>query len=100
MNVKCGVLIPTITLFWLGSLTDGTVIQDMELSGKVLSQPLEAYPPLFREAIGYLRNHGSVTLVVPPELAYGEAGYSPKIPPHTTMIYELRIEDVKAAVMK
>lgn len=78
------------------SLTDGTVIQDMDLGGKVLSQPLEAYPPLFREAIGYLRNHGSVTLVVPPELAYGEAGYPPKIPPHATMIYELRVEDVKA----
>ncbi|EPJ9399999.1 FKBP-type peptidyl-prolyl cis-trans isomerase N-terminal domain-containing protein [Enterobacter bugandensis] len=79
------------------SLTDGTVIQDMDLSGKVLSQPLEAYPPLFREAIGYLRNHGSVTLVVPPELAYGEAGYPPRIPPSATMIYELRIEDIKAA---
>lgn len=54
------------------SLTDGTVIQDMDLNGKVLSQPLDAYPPLFREAIGYLRNHGELTLVVPPELAYGE----------------------------
>ncbi|WP_421105901.1 FKBP-type peptidyl-prolyl cis-trans isomerase N-terminal domain-containing protein [Serratia marcescens] len=82
------------------SLTDGTVIQDMDLSGKVLSQPLEAYPPLFREAIGYLRNHGSVTLVVPPELAYGEAGYPPKIPPHATMIYELRVEDAKASAGK
>lgn len=82
------------------SLTDGTVIQDMDLSGKVLSQPLEAYPPLFREAIGYLRNHGSVTLVVPPELAYGEAGYPPRIPPRATMIYELRVEDVKAAAVE
>ena len=82
------------------SLTDGTVIQDMDLSGKVLSQPLEAYPPLFREAIGYLRNHGSVTLVVPPELAYGEAGYPPRIPPRATMIYELRVVDVKAAAVE
>lgn len=77
------------------SLTDGTVIQDMDLTGKVLSQPLEDYPPLFREAISYLRNHGSITLVVPPELAYGEAGYPPKIPSYATMVYELRIEDVK-----
>lgn len=77
------------------SLTDGTVIQDMDMTGKVLSQPLRDYPPLFREAISYLRNHGSVTLVVPPELAYGEAGYPPKIPSYATMVYELRIEDVK-----
>lgn len=77
------------------SLIDGTVIQDMDIGGKVLSQPLPAYPPLFREAIGYLNNHGSVTLVVPPALAYGEAGYPPKIPPQATMVYELRVEGVR-----
>jgi hypothetical protein len=33
-------------------LTDGTVIQDLYLSGKVLTQLLKVYPPLFREAIG------------------------------------------------
>lgn len=76
------------------SLIDGSVIQDMDIGGKVLSQPLPAYPPLFREAIGYLNNHGSVTLVVPPALAYGEAGYPPKIPPQATMVYELRVEGV------
>ncbi|OJT45417.1 FKBP-type peptidyl-prolyl cis-trans isomerase N-terminal domain-containing protein [Serratia plymuthica] len=74
------------------SLTDGTVIQDMDLNGKVLSQPLDAYPPLFREAIGYLRNHGELTLVVPPALAYGEAGYPPKIPPNATLVFTLRVE--------
>ncbi|MHA6679813.1 FKBP-type peptidyl-prolyl cis-trans isomerase N-terminal domain-containing protein [Enterobacter cloacae] len=76
------------------SLTDGTVIQDMDVNGKVLSQPLEAYPALFQEAIRYLRNHGSITLVVPPSLAYGEAGYPPKIPPDSTMVYTLRIDHV------
>jgi FKBP-type peptidyl-prolyl cis-trans isomerase/chromosome segregation ATPase len=79
------------------TLTDGTVIQDMSLSGNVLSQPLSAYPPLFREAIGHLKNHGSLTMVVPPALAYGEDGYPPKVPPNATMVYELRIDDSKAA---
>lgn len=76
------------------SLTDGSVIQDMDRSGKVMSQPLSAYPPLFREAIGHLKNHGSLTMVVPPALAYGETGYAPQIPPNATMVYELRIVDV------
>ena len=74
-------------------LTDGTVIQDMELSGKVLSQPLSAFPPLFREAMGHLQDHGSLTMVVPPELAYGDTGYPPKVPPGATMVYELRIDN-------
>lgn len=64
----------------------------MELNGKVLSQPLSAYPPLFREAIGYLQDHGSITMAVPPEQAYGETGYPPDVPPDATMIYELRID--------
>ncbi len=76
------------------SLTDGSVIQDMDRSGKVMSQPLSAYPPLFRKAIGHLKNHGSLTMVVPPALAYGETGYAPQIPPNATMVYELRIVDV------
>jgi FKBP-type peptidyl-prolyl cis-trans isomerase len=79
------------------TLTDGTVIHDMSMKGNVLSQPLNAYPPLFREAIGHLKNHGTLTMVVPPTLAYGEAGYPPKVPPNATMVYELRIDSSKAA---
>jgi len=76
-------------------LTDGQVIQDMDLNDKVLSQPLKDYPPLFRAAIGHLKNHGAMTLVVPPELAYGEAGFPPSIPPNAAMVYELRVTDAK-----
>ncbi|CAI1715928.1 FKBP-type peptidyl-prolyl cis-trans isomerase fkpA precursor [Serratia marcescens] len=93
-----GALAPTavVDVVVKETLTDGTVIQDMELSGKVLSQPLSEYPPLFREAISHLHNHGSLTMVVPPALAYGETGYPPKVPPNATMIYELRIDNSQA----
>ncbi|MBC3252293.1 hypothetical protein BFS14_14790 [Serratia fonticola] len=77
------------------SLTDGKVIKDMELAGTSISQPLSAYPPLFREALGKLKNHGSMTLVVPPALAYGDKGMLPDIPPGATMVYNVRILDVK-----
>ena len=76
------------------SLTDGTVIKDMAASGKFIRQPLSAYPPLFRQAIHHLKNHGSLTMVVPPALAYGDAGYPPLVPPGATMVYALRIRDV------
>nr|WP_313257030.1 FKBP-type peptidyl-prolyl cis-trans isomerase N-terminal domain-containing protein [Serratia bockelmannii] len=95
-----GALAPTavVDVVVQEKLTDGTVIQDMDLSGKVLSQPLSEYPPLFREAIGHLHNHGSLTMVVPPALAYGETGYPPKVPPNATMVYELRIDNSQAPV--
>ncbi|HGM5411995.1 FKBP-type peptidyl-prolyl cis-trans isomerase N-terminal domain-containing protein [Serratia marcescens] len=93
-----GALAPTavVDVVVKEKLTDGTVIQDMDLSGKVLSQPLSEYPQLFREAIGHLHNHGSLTMVVPPALAYGETGYPPKVPPNATMVYELRIDNSQA----
>ncbi|MGU9760856.1 FKBP-type peptidyl-prolyl cis-trans isomerase N-terminal domain-containing protein (plasmid) [Serratia marcescens] len=76
------------------TLTDGTVIQDMETSGAVLSQPISQFPPLFADALKQLKNHGTLTLVVPPELAYGEKGYPPNVPPNSTMIYTLRIAEM------
>ncbi|MBW5818045.1 FKBP-type peptidyl-prolyl cis-trans isomerase [Yersinia kristensenii] len=82
------------------SLTDGTVINDMESNNKVMSQPLNDYPALFQEVLRLLKNHGSITLVVPPSLAYGEQGNLPEIPPNATMVYEVRIADVKEAVVE
>lgn len=86
--------IDTVAIAVKESLTDGTVINDMDVSGTRVSQPLNAYPALFQSAIRLLKNHGSVTLVVPPKLAYGDKGYPPMIPPGATMIYTLRIQDV------
>ena len=74
-------------------LTDGTVINDMEAKAQALTQKLDAYPPVFREPLKRLQNHGSVTLVVPPEKAYGSKGLPPKIPPGATMVYSVRIVD-------
>jgi len=75
------------------SLTNGDVITDMDTSGMVLTQPLADYPPVFSEALSKLKNHGSITIVVPPELAYKDRGLPPKIPPNATMVYNLRIAE-------
>ena len=79
------------------TLTDGTVINDMEAEGKVWSQTLKSYPPIFFGPIKRLGNHGSITVVIPPDLAYGSEGRPPKIPPGATMIYSVRIVDATAA---
>lgn len=84
----------TVTIVVKESLTDGTVINDMDVSGALVSQPLNAYPGLFQSAIRLLKSHGSVTLVVPPALAYGDKGYPPQVPPGATIVYALRIHDV------
>ncbi|CAM3750274.1 peptidylprolyl isomerase [Klebsiella variicola] len=81
-------------------LTDGTVINDMEAKDQALTQKLDAYPPVFRGPLQRLQNHGSLTLVVPPEKAYGSKGLPPKIPPGATMVYSVRIVDTQPALAK
>lgn len=73
---------------------DGKVIQDMDASGVVLQQKMSEFPPVFRDALAKLENHGSITLLVPPELAYGDSGYPPDIPPSAYIIYHIRVADV------
>ena len=37
---------------------------------------------------------GTRELTVPPELAYGEAGFSPHVPPNATVIYEVELLEI------
>ncbi|MEJ5076514.1 FKBP-type peptidyl-prolyl cis-trans isomerase N-terminal domain-containing protein [Erwinia sp. MYb535] len=76
------------------SLTNGVVVTDMDSTNTMLTQPIADFPPIFREALQKLKNHGSIKIVVPPELAYKDKGYPPKIPPNATIIYDLRIAEV------
>lgn len=78
------------------SLTDGKVIKDMQAAGTSIKQPLSSFPPMFKLALSKLQNSGSMTMVVPPSLAYGDKGLPPDIPPGSTMVYNVRILDVVA----
>ncbi|HDJ1450210.1 TPA: FKBP-type peptidyl-prolyl cis-trans isomerase, partial [Serratia rubidaea] len=87
----------TVAVVVKESLTNGKVIKDMDIAGTSISQPLSSYPVMFRDAIKQLQNHGTMTMVVPPELAYGDKGLAPDIPPGSTMVYNIRILDVLPA---
>ena len=82
------------------SLSSGKVIKDMMKSGKVLALPLANFPPLFNSAIGKMNKGGKLIMAVPPELAYGEQGRPPEIPPSSTMVYEITVVDVQPAAGK
>ncbi|HGM5492636.1 TPA: FKBP-type peptidyl-prolyl cis-trans isomerase [Serratia fonticola] len=84
----------TVTIAVKESLVNGLVIKDMDASGMAMSQRLNAYPPLFKAVLMQMQNHGSITVVVPPELAYGDKGLPPSIPPGSTMVYNIRVLNV------
>ncbi|EDI0160176.1 hypothetical protein CC666_19300 [Salmonella enterica subsp. enterica serovar Panama] len=75
-------------------LPDGTVVSDMDRAGSSLRQKVVDFPPVFAAGLSRLKNHGQITLAVPPELAYGERGYPPDVPPGAMMIYKIRVSDV------
>lgn len=83
---------PVIDISVREDLTDGTTVNDMELNGAVLSMKLSEYPVVFREAISLLRQHGRLTVAVPPDRAYGDRGLPPAIPPGATMVYTIQLE--------
>lgn len=87
----------TVDLVVTERLTDGTVVSDMAAAGTRLTERISALPPAFAQALPALKNHGSLTLVVPPALAYGDKGYPPAVPPGATMVYRLQVADVMAA---
>ncbi|MEC9839855.1 FKBP-type peptidyl-prolyl cis-trans isomerase N-terminal domain-containing protein [Escherichia coli] len=83
-----------VDITMIEKLTDGTIIEDMDVNGTVISQPLNKYPSVIKNALSLLKNHGSITIALPSELAYGDDGYLPKIPPGATVIYNIRVENV------
>ncbi|EDD5390502.1 hypothetical protein BSW63_22880 [Salmonella enterica subsp. enterica serovar Enteritidis] len=75
------------------SLINGKVVSDMDRTGNSLRMKVHEFPPVFASGLSRLKNHGQITLVVPPELAYGDKGYPPDVPPGATMIYKVRVAD-------
>ncbi|QKN82945.1 FKBP-type peptidyl-prolyl cis-trans isomerase N-terminal domain-containing protein [Scandinavium goeteborgense] len=82
------------------SLSNGNVIKDMTKTKQVVTLPVAQFPPVFASSIGLVGVHGKVQIVVPPELAYGDRGLSPQIPPKSTMVYEIIVQDVKPGQAK
>ncbi len=86
----------TVTTVMRERLTSGKVISDMVADKKMLRMSLDSYPAMFREAISLLGRHGAITVVAPPELAYGDSGTPDGVPPGSTMVYDIRIVDVES----
>ncbi|KTS25278.1 FKBP-type peptidyl-prolyl cis-trans isomerase [Pantoea stewartii] len=77
-----------INVSMTSSIAGGGVIEHK----KMLVKNTGEFPSLFRSVIEKLGKHGTATFFVPPELAYGDEGLLPSIPPGASLIYEVSID--------
>jgi peptidylprolyl isomerase len=84
----------TVTVHYTLFLEDGTQVQSSKDTGQPLTRPLSELIPGWQEGIPGMKVGGTRELVIPPELAYGEAGSPPDIPPNATLTFEVDLLDV------
>ncbi|EKN3672774.1 FKBP-type peptidyl-prolyl cis-trans isomerase [Yersinia enterocolitica] len=85
----------TVVVNYKGTLADGTEFDNSYKRGEPLSFRLDGVIPGWTEGLKQIKKGGKITLVIPPELAYGTTGV-PGIPANSTLIFDVELLDVKA----
>jgi peptidylprolyl isomerase len=85
----------TVTIHYRGTLTDGSEFDSSYSRGQPATFPLDRLIKGWQEGIPGMKVGGKRKLTIPYQLAYGEAGRPPVIPPKATLVFEIELFDVK-----
>jgi FKBP-type peptidyl-prolyl cis-trans isomerase len=85
----------TVKVHYHGTLRDGEVF-DSSKDREPVSFPLNGVVPCFSEGIQKMKVGGKSKLICPPELAYGDRGAPPGIPPGATLVFEVELLEIVA----
>jgi FKBP-type peptidyl-prolyl cis-trans isomerase len=81
----------TVQLEYKGSFRDGNVFDRSEEGGEPVTFALDGVVQCFSEGISKMKVGGTSKLVCPPDIAYGDQGYPPVIPPGATLMFEVKL---------
>jgi len=84
----------TVLVNYRGTLEDGSVFDSSADSGQPGSFVLHRVIPCWSEGLALMKTGGKAKLVCPPPLAYGVGGRPPKIPPNSTLYFDVELLDV------
>lgn len=89
-------LASTVLVHYHGTLSDGTVFDSSVQRGEPIKFPLKNVIRGWQEGVATMKEGGKATLVVPSDLAYGDQGSPPVIPPGATLVFEVELIKVVA----
>lgn len=80
-----------VEVHYHGTLTDGTVFDSSVDRKATIKFKLGQVIKGWQEGLAMMKEGGKATLVIPPELAYGDAGSGGAVPPGATLKFEVEL---------
>ena len=85
----------TVTVHYRGTLINGTEFDSSYKKGQPATFQVNGVIRGWAEALQLMKEGSKWQLFIPPELAYGERGQPPLIPPNNTLIFEVELLTIK-----
>ncbi len=87
----------TVVVHYTGTLVDGTKFDSSVDRGQPAEFGVGQVIPGWTEALQLMSKGAKYQLVIPSNLAYGEAGAGGTIPPNAVLLFDVELIDIKAA---
>jgi len=87
----------TVKVDYVGTLIDGTEFDSSIKRGEPVTFPVGQVIPGWTEALQQMKVGSKHRVVIPAELAYGEAGAPPVIEPNSVLIFEIELLGIEEA---
>ena len=81
----------TVEVHYHGTLTNGAIFDSSVKRGKKITFPLNRVIKGWTEGLQLVKEGGKIKLIIPSDLAYGNAGAPPSIPGGATLIFEVEL---------